>query len=135
MNEHTQFKIDTSGGVERLNDWTGHTKWRWSDLSPFQQGAVEAALRELRFRLRAARHYDAAKNVRFDRLTPATLQRIMADCERQAAAAYSDRAPDRLDGEIFWEARQAGRLRSHGFPPLTTSLAEDGLIHLSEVGE
>lgn len=131
MNEHTQFKIDTSGyvGGSKL-----HLSGRiyWSDLSPFQQGAVEAALSG-----GASNFHPGSDGWRawsFSDLAPAALQRIMADCEsREAKTQFCDWRDQEFAGREFWLLRQSFNLE--GFPPLTISLAEDGLIHLSEVGE
>lgn len=135
MNEHAQFKIDTSGFV-RI-DPEGNT-YAFENLSPFQQGAVEAALRELNARLFKSDGYTEADFFGFRHLSASALQRIMADCERRLfdfSAKGIDAAGDHARGEAFWRAVSARHLVLSGYPPAHLSLAEDGLIHLSEVGE
>lgn len=136
MNEQTQFKIDTSGlvFVPRPGAPQYPDAWGFDHLSPFQQGAEGEARRELFEKLdrHGERFADVAAAQCFSRWHPSALQRIMADCGRYEALQMTG-VIRIMDGGLWWAARQAGALVDLGFPPLTISLAEDGLIHLSEV--
>jgi hypothetical protein len=120
------FQLDTSGFVEDLNE--GREPWVWEDLSPFCQGYTAAILE--------------AANAPFHKLAPATLQRIMADCEAWQASPCATGGA--FAGKSFWDGRQAP-WHSKGardgsrywdtiadFPPLTVTPGDDGLIYLRE---
>lgn len=77
----------------------------------------------------------------FSDLAPATLARIIGDCERRLSHYPSHATPNlfigrttdcvpRQNGARFWQGRQAGRCKN--FTPLTPYLGEDGLIYLRE---
>ena len=140
MNEQTQFKVDTSGAVRMKEHHPGCVQCviDLTDLSPFQQGAESDARRELAERLmREGMTADQAREATaFHRWHPSALQRIMADCERAVDLFVVPMGPlynaNVAGGRCFWSDRQASYLGEE-FPPLTISLAEDGLIHLSEV--
>lgn len=131
------FTLDTSGAVE-IPDSGGQVRrgWLWSDLSPFAQGYIEAALKEL-FVSQAAiaarkghkTHNFSAR--RFDRLAPSTLAAMLRDCKHDVAmgeriGSGEDRT-SRKAGRKFWIERQTGRL--FDCPPLTLSIGDDGLIY------
>lgn len=93
------FQLDTSGEIIMARDPNHRgihrpTK-RWSDLSPFVQGYVGAALKGLTTIACHDHHYepgaykvcrrcgkDAPRAVRFSDLAHETLARIIEDCER-----------------------------------------------------
>ena len=131
----TDFQLDTSGAVWDRDARPLRSAISWPDLIPFCQGAVEAALREL---LDNGAADDARRQglsfadlLRFDRIAPATLARIMADCF-QWADRFGPDWPDAASGCDFWSERQAERWESEGFPPLHLYLGDDGLIHHRE---
>lgn len=112
----------------------------WSDLTPFQQGAVEAALRDAQealwedyvYGLPADQLTDMGKAWHFRHLAPATLARIMADCER-LKVQYPSYRYNMSGGRKFWLERQAKIFeKESNLPPLTLHLADDGLIHIKE---
>lgn len=179
------FTLDTSGEV-MLSHAPGVPAevaggYRWSDLSPFAQGYIEAAFASLmaeRQRIRPIRqrgkmtasiydiyrsggeqHADLDPHFRcgrlgvrppsanhskalaawdagydtgpaFRHLAPATLARILKDCEEFQAIRRELRAHDADNGAHFWEGRQQGAWRK--FPPLTLYLGDDGLIRFEE---
>lgn len=138
----TTFQLDTSGSVLLTlppNDVFKHVFW--PDLVPFTQGYVEALFANLRDGdLGYLPLASIKRDLRFDRLAPATLAQIMADCER--ARKVLDSYPGRpdletLQGRDFWNARQAGGANHWAnavvpFPPLTPYLGDDGLIYLKD---
>ena len=116
------FTLDTSGtvhfGVPFAKRHGLLTFYRWSDLSPFVQGTVEAVLRSIGVD-------------RYDALAPETLARIIADCEsntRGMVEIFSD-AAHRHAGGHFWTMRQKGR--AGRFPPLTVTLGDDGKVRFA----
>lgn len=130
------FQLDTSGVVRAHEHWAeGDEVVRWTDLTPFAQGYVEAMFAGL-FDTAASlgewvAHIALSEGVqrepRFSDLAPATLARIVEDCERWSASS-SRQDPDARSGRDFWAIRQ--RPNPYGFPPLTLHLADDGLIYL-----
>jgi hypothetical protein len=123
----TRRALDTSGRVAGTH--AGIAVWyEFEDLSPFQQGYVEALFADMRrLGIEGHREFEYRDN-RFSDLSPAALAMIIRDCEGQAKA-YTDRVPDTVDGGIFWSGRQGWRLR--GFPPLTITLSDGGKIELA----
>lgn len=127
----TDFTLDTSGAIRLVparSDPDGPI-YRWSDLTPFAQGYVEAMLASV------DRSVGGFSFPAFSDLAPATLSRIIGDCEaadhlRPGVSAEGDRA----SGAQFHAMRQSG-LFAVRFPPLTVSLGEDGLIYLAEAGQ
>lgn len=113
------FTLDTSGVVPACGSSRPRTPYwperRWTDLSPFAQGYTAPILE--------------AVGAPFHKLAPETLELILKDCEQQATV-YTDRKPDRLDGQIFWDGRKNHVLRPYGFPPLTVTLSDDGKVRL-----
>ncbi len=72
-----------------------------------------------------AGHYKATPRVfGFRHLAPATLSRIIGDCEGHGGSTAED-------GRRFYALRQMGDW-GEAFPPLTVTLGEDGLIYLRE---
>jgi hypothetical protein len=125
------FTLDTSGDVtfpaiiEMTVEPDGIAlSYRWSDLSPFAQGYVEAMFASHRL-VREDRNYAG-----FSDLAPETLALILRDCE-VAGWGYQDRADI---GREVWQARQRGeyRDRPRPFPPQTPYLADDGKVCLRE---
>lgn len=153
------FQLDTSGTVHFSVPFAKRhgllTFYRWSDLSPFTQGYIEAMICATNPRIgRRTSYGEYWRTAGFSDLAPETLARIIADCEGfQATAAFA--ALPALDDD---EARNAGwefcHVRSgredyyHGFkaddwppptagplniaarvfPPLTVTLGDDGKV-------
>lgn len=117
--------FDTSGHVRR----PGFAKpLVWSDLSPFEQGYVRAAMESF------AGTEEFGLRWRFSDLAPSTLSAMLGDCEgwlelQRLLNGLDDRNSDG-DGRAFYAARQEGQFES--FPPQTLSLGEDGLIYARE---
>jgi len=129
----TAFKLDTSGSVRRPQanvDSAGRANWLWSDLTPFAQGYVEAL-----FAHSAAPAPLAALGLGFSDVAPATLSRIIDDCERFRGIDRGVYSSDwLLSGGALWAMRQS-KTGLPDFPALTLYLAEDGLIYLREAGQ
>lgn len=114
------FQLDTTGAVLPVARYD--PKWiaepcgyRWSDLSPFTQGYIEAlfaASVDPRGRMMMPRdgRYASAprerRNVAFRMLAPETLARIIADCE--SAAKSFGKGATSADGRRFYHLRQSG---------------------------
>lgn len=81
-------------------------------------------------------HHDPAEfsilTLGFLHLAPATLERIIGDCEVALADKLCGYSNHPQTGEMFWKDRQANQLNGMAphFPPLTVTLGEDGLIYL-----
>jgi hypothetical protein len=69
--------------------------------------------------------------VGFSDLAGESLGRILDDCQRVPDYAYPGWISEGA-GRQFWRDRQAGGLAVQGLPPLTPTLAEDGLVYLTE---
>lgn len=132
--------IDTSGRVRAMPNAAHPANWIcWSDLSPFTQGYVEAALRELVQRMVAddAVVYtmeQCRRASRFHALAPVTLARMIEDCARKAAQLQQTFSPMRYgrtqtDGANFWRFRQHGDGVACGFPCVALYVADDWLIY------
>lgn len=126
------FQLDTGGAVY-FEAQRG--SYRWSDLTPFTQGFIragfESAWRDLDTAF-ALDHmtldpYEPA----FSDLSPASLARIMGDCEAMQADWPLVQQPAGL-GATYWRERQAGRLRTRGFPPLAFVLSDDGRVEVQD---
>lgn len=89
-------------------------------MNPFATGYAEAIRASL-----PAEHRDAP-------FAPATLSRIIADCER--FTELHGEWPLAEHGRGFWNGRSSGK-HAPDFPPITVTLGDDGLIHLSEAGQ
>jgi hypothetical protein len=131
------FQLDTSGRVECPASFQPLGWAIWSDLDPFTQGYVEAAMRSL-----YEAHHSAGIAARmrvtylFSDLAPETLARIIADCGR----FNESRIAPLVNGAGFWSKRQAGLYRGHEtgfprFPPLALTLGEDGKLRFAEAGQ
>ena len=116
------FQLDTSGYVH-CDDPARVHMITWSDLTPFCQGYIEAMF--------AGGSWDLG---RFSDLAPATLQRIIGDCEAALADRLCAFTNHPESGAMFWRERQANQLNGMHphFPPLTPYLGDDGLIYLRE---
>lgn len=93
-------------------------------MTPFATGYTEALRQSL-----PAEHRDTP-------LAPATLSRIIGDCERyegEHRILQMLGGGERAFGRDLWTDRQDGKLPD--YPVLTVSLGEDGLIYLSEAGQ
>jgi len=115
------FQLDTTGAVQsRLSPTILLT---WSDLSPFTQVYIEALFAGL-----GAAFRDGGIHA-FSDLAPATLARIIADCEAMLSvhrALRFDDCDDSGAGRDFWENRQGGFLVD--FPPLTVQIGDDSKV-------
>lgn len=131
--------LDTSGAV--LIDTGGRSTGgpptyagvRWSDLSPFAQGYVEAMFMNLS--TEPAEHFFdddygviEAMPMRFgfSDLAPESLAMILRDCER--FAELFGEWPNHGHGKHFWIGRQ--RNKHPHFPPLVPYLSDDGKVCL-----
>jgi hypothetical protein len=159
------FTLDTSGAVSLpapLN-YVGALQDSlvlWSDLTPFQQGYVEAQAATLALCPGVAHGGHRAPTeadggvfpcsrcgvpivtkggantpvLRFDMWAPETLAAILRDCE--ARMADQPRLGDKArDGTLFWADRQAGFACTgdgEPIPPLTPYLGDDGRVYLRE---
>lgn len=133
-----EFHLDTSGAVDcetrMIDDGADTTSiYLWTDLDPFTQGYIEAALAEFRQRQERRFHENPAfigqsmpAQRGFSDLAPETLARIIADCEAYVAARGIE---NRCDGAWFWKGRQSKSVK--GFPPMTVSLGDDGEVYLT----
>lgn len=144
----SEFKLDTSGEVRATRlieqpdgNWRSH--WSWPDLSPFEQGYVEAMFASLHteggaYVLPTADGGEAVTFFpKFRDLAPETLARIREDCAGWMTLHTSTLV--REQGADFWRARQSGEVYSYAKPPtedfpiLTVYLGDDGLIRFREV--
>lgn len=119
--------LDTSGSVRLpMSPRSVIRNHLWSDLTPFAQGYVEAALTGPIEYPDPNEGWGPSCSPKFGWLAPATLAAMMADCETLAARVRAIDFP--ATGKFLWEIRQAGQLAPE-FPPITLYLSEDGLIH------
>jgi hypothetical protein len=140
------FKFDTSGAVI-IEHWPADGsevefyRFEWSDLSPFEQGYVEALLASLRWWIAEGprNRYGSpteARRARFSDLAPSTLARIREDCGRFTARFKTQTKAKH--GAGFWRERNrgfygvAGNRGRPAFPPLTPFLSDDGKVRLRE---
>ncbi len=147
----TDFQLDTSGAIPTPSCPAGWTFTRWSDLTPFVQGYVEAVFagfvppsgdycRACRgsgmwhcadpSRVGESEGCGQRVSYAFSDLAPATLVRIIADCELRGRSTTRGVGVQAEDGRIFWAERQAGDWSA--FPPLTVSLSDDGKVVFGE---
>jgi hypothetical protein len=101
-----------------------HEPGRGVAMTPFATGYTEAMRESL-----PAEHRDAP-------LAPATLARIIADCERFKALGEREHF-ENIDntakhGARLWWAVSRGIYRLDGFPPLTTTLSDSGQVVFGE---
>lgn len=140
-----EFTLDTSGHVEHPHGSDDVSAIYWTDLTPFEQGYVEALFASLRERwltIASERQQDAwnLHYPAFSDVAPETLAAIRKDC---AALHYviigCVMGGDVARGRVAWEWRQRpeGHPKSpnmalhHRFPPLTVYLGDDGKVRLS----
>jgi hypothetical protein len=160
------FTLDTSGTVampaEPRHGAPRRQHYSWSDLSPFEQGYVEAlfagaVVPGIRITHQPTGDIRPATlnklKLAFRDLAPETLAAIRKDC-----AAFYDGLPTmhravvvsrgQAAGRAFWEARQSSGALAFGgwpgpyaaplniaarrFPPLTPFLNDDGKVCLRE---
>lgn len=123
------FQLDTSGVVFTARPIPDQPRPRtaWSDLSPFVQGYIEAMAKAW-FDEGAASDTAPIMDMRFSDLAPATLARIIEDCERFHGPDYNV-PPSVEKGRNFWIDRQNGVWARNGFPPLAPHLGDDGRVY------
>lgn len=141
------FTLDTSGAVEIRLGIGPTAVMRWSDLSPFAQGYVEALFASLGPYDWKDEHGGAHPS-RFSDLSPEALARVLADCERydQLTAGHPRSASPAFAltvemGRAFWKGRQASKpvivraplgsgltLTLEHFPPLRVILTDAGKV-------
>lgn len=140
------FTLDTSGTITLAHPVYGG-RYSWPDLSPFEQGYVEAVFAsspslDLEFAARCIenpeRHF---RHIGFSDLAPETLAAIRKDCA-EAGRDHLIVGNGRYEPEVmrqigrqFWSERQRGFLggETPQFPPLTVTLGDDGKVRLSAV--
>jgi hypothetical protein len=121
----SDFTLDTSGEVACDEHGWAHV---WSDLTPFQQGYVEAALRP-----REGLYYPlTSRFAGFSDLAPETLAAMLKDCEAWQRELRLASPATAASGAGFWEDRRRGLWRH--FPPLTLYLGDDGKVLQSPEG-
>jgi hypothetical protein len=134
-------ELDTSGAVEILG--SGGKVRRgclWSDLSPFEQGYIEALFADWQ---RTDWPYWAPLG--FSDLSPEALAAIRKDCGLWQAI-HTDIIGNRLSregGASFWQQRQENwpawpLMRDRfavSFPPVSPSLTEEGRVITVSVAE
>lgn len=120
------FTLDTSGFVDGPPAGVRTKRIYWSDLSPFEQGYVEAMLRGQQFR----RGANAPPWVGFSDLAPSTLEAIRKDCAAYQRRHGSDTLPASA-GAAFWRMRQRGDYVGGLFvwPPLIIYVGCDGKVY------
>lgn len=143
------FQLDASGGVGPMPGWAKPVPEcnrfiYWSDLSPFCQGYVEAMFAdgirdgyEATADFSTPRHILSARSshLGFRHLAPATLSRIIADCEGLQKLTPPNWGESFAAGELAWKCRAGGWVGFRDeYPPLTPYL-DDGLIYLREAGQ
>lgn len=142
----SEFRLDTSGEVRgsRLvegpdGNWRSH--WAWPDLSPFEQGYVEAKFASMErapngspiLRGTTSKQIGTAHFVGFSDLAPETLAAIRKDCaglRKRHVIVSGVPEHERAHGRGAWCNRQLGK--TPGFPPRTLILSDDGLIRFSD---
>jgi hypothetical protein len=128
------FTLDTSGFVEGRPQGIRTKRVYWTDLTPFQQGYVEAlfasAVGSPDF---WANDHKAGypDHVGFSDLSPEALALILRDCAQyedgaRAVGLWSNTADI---GGHFWRVRQSGAFPE--FPPLTVTLSDAGKVCVS----
>lgn len=135
------FQLDTSGevmvtapnGTRFSPSGSALMMATWPDLSPFEQGYVEAAFQELVHRLTEGliHHPDEKVAVGFSALAPETLEAIGKDCAKFLKGCEGTRVWGfASDGRLFWEGRQRGHMPAN-YPPLTPTLNDAGKVVFS----
>lgn len=126
------FTLDTSGVVKvrpsaMPEPWKpGRWLWAWTDLSPLEQGYVEALFESLR----PVEDSDIGfqQDLAFSDLAPETLAAIRKDCDLLCRKHFIP-TDATYSGSEFWKRRQAGKCETLGFPPLTVTLGDDGRVY------
>jgi len=133
------FQLDTSGGVQQFNAANIEThKVFWGNLSPFYQGYIEALIADSIDDLCPDPMHPFSNLLGFSDIAPATLARIMADCERHPNNKGTDPDVQWRRGRNAWDDRNpygatyGSRVSGYWYPPLTPYLGDDGLIYLKE---
>lgn len=119
----TTMTLDTSGAIRlvpAISDPDGPI-YRWSDLSPFAQGYVEALLRDIQWPDPAEGYGPSSAVVHFDWLAPEALALILKDCERGRQIGWPNTAER---GAVYWRESVSRRR--------TVTLGDDGKVHLRE---
>lgn len=118
-------KIDTSGAVDGR---------KWSDLTPFTQGYIEALFAT--FRSEFQKEWGVSSlQLRFSDLAPETLAQIISDCEKiryRLRDRFADGLADPTEegaGRAFWKLGQKSLYAD--FPLLTAQLGDDGKVRLA----
>ncbi|MET3527264.1 hypothetical protein [Phenylobacterium koreense] len=125
--------FDTSGYVWQPPGAKSIYKVRWEDLSPFEQGYVQALLRGVDLVGQWLDTVDPYRAPGFSDLAPEALAMILRDCEARAPAyAASMRYPPSA-GRSFWRVRQHGHVPT--FPPLRVFLNDAGKVCLASSGD
>lgn len=122
------FTFDTSGFVPDTNPLSGRSRYHWTDLSPFVQGTLEAAARELYERLLTVgwTKAEASAAVAFSRWSPDALALILRDCERYCEH-HEISGLTAVAGRAYWDNRQHG-LYLVTSPPLHHFLNDAGKV-------
>jgi hypothetical protein len=125
-----EFTLDTSGYVRFLVPHTlDEVRRHWSDLTPFQQGYVEALFADLTLETATG---DLVTAYGFFRdLSPEALARIMGDCERFGELPVGEHGLSEA-GITFWQARQWGYLRHDKFLPQRVWLDDSGKVQIGD---
>lgn len=147
MTGERAFELDTSGEVVCPVSSPGNNvvfHWVWGNLSPFEQGYVEALFAS-GVAMYPNDHFmrtlpEGRKPWAFSDLHPETLEAIRKDCAAWLARhRWIDRAES---GETFWRyrglrtfpGRRFGYREMIPFPPLTPSLDNEGKVRLQAAG-
>lgn len=136
----SEFTLDMPGYVQIEAPYTLEViRLRFRDLSPFEQGYVEAMKNDRRM----LSYFDDARMLdwhdwAFSDLAPETLSVIRRDCAALVSPPYVF-ASGAEAGRFCWEWRQRGWRNTSGgptlretFPPLTIYLGDDGLVCFKE---
>jgi hypothetical protein len=124
------FQLDTTGAVLPVARYD--SKWnaepcgyRWSDLSPFTQGYIEALFADGVDEVEPGRHFMLDRPIAFRDLAPETLARIIADCGLACREGDAH-----MEGVDYWNRRQAGDYLTTR-PPQTLQLCDDGKVRFA----
>lgn len=131
--------LDTSGVVRVPRGKSGiltPTRYRWSDLLPFEQGYVRAALDELNARIRSGQIAPMPGPCRwaaFSDLAPSALARMLDDCRSfvNVATGLGIKKLGEVEGRYFWGGRQSGTLQgpfAAAYPKTRLYLTPEGKV-------
>ena len=127
------FTLDTSG-VITIPSGPYAGDWTWDRLNLFTRGFIRAG-----FEAGVAHDcdgflYPELDGTAFHMLAPASLERIMADCEA-VLAEFKPPHPDAELGEAFWRGRNqigpGNEFNKAAFPPITFVLTDDGKVEVT----